>query len=331
MFKGTHRQNVRSMRFENLEDRRLMAGSVDIHLDGANLEVIGTADRDKISVYYDDSGQTIHVKTYDYLDAYGWVESQHQEFDADDISFIRIRGAGDDDVIYNSTEKDSEIFGGAGNDWIYGGAGVDSIFGKDGDDTIYGNGGDDYLSGWDGNDYIKGNRGNDSVDAGTGDDYVVGGQGNDILMGAAGNDTLKGRDGDDFLAGHSGNDRLYGEDGNDTLLGLEGNDWLAGGHGDDLLKGGLDNDTLLGNLGDDRLYGEGGTDYLLGQDGNDYLNGGSKGGSDGERDYMWGGPGADTFVQHRYFRPSSGNRPFVIGYLEETIYDFNGFAGDRYA
>ena len=117
---STHRHNVRSMRFENLEDRRLMAGSVDIHLDGANLEVIGTADRDKLSVFYDDSGQTIHVKAYEYVGGY-WVESQHREFDADDIAFIRIRGAGDDDVIYNSTEKDSEIFGGAGNDWISGG------------------------------------------------------------------------------------------------------------------------------------------------------------------------------------------------------------------
>ncbi|QDT50035.1 Bifunctional hemolysin/adenylate cyclase precursor [Symmachiella dynata] len=325
----THRQNVRSMRFENLEDRRLMAGSVDIHLDGANLEVIGTADRDKLSVFYDDSGQTIHVKAYEYVGGY-WVESQHREFDADDIAFIRIRGAGDDDVIYNSTEKDSEIFGGAGNDWISGGAGVDSIYGKEGDDTIYGNGGDDYLRGDEGDDYIKGNKGDDVVDAGQGDDYVVGGQGDDILMGSFGNDTLKGRDGNDALIGHSGNDRIYGEAGDDTLLGMEGNDWLAGGHGDDVLRGGSGRDTLLGNLGDDRLYGESGTDYLKGQDGNDYLNGGSKNSSDGERDYMWGGPGADTFVQHWHFRPSSANRPFVIGYLEETIYDFNGFAGDRY-
>ncbi len=327
---NSNRLHQRLMHFENLEERRLMAGSVDIRLDGANLEVTGTADRDKISVYYDDSGQTIHVKTYDYLDAYGWVEAQHREFDADDISFIRIRGAGSDDIIYNATEINSEIYGGAGNDWIYGGAGVDSIYGKDGDDTIYGNGGNDYLRGDDGDDHIKGNRGDDTVDAGTGNDYVAGGRGNDILLGGAGNDTLKGRHGNDFLAGHSGNDRIYGEGGHDTLLGMEGNDWVVGGHGDDLLKGGSGNDTLLGNLGDDRLYGEGGTDYLKGQDGNDYLNGGDKYGSDGERDYMWGGTGADTFVQHWHFGSTGGYRGFVIGYAEEMIYDFNGFAGDRY-
>ncbi|TWU14928.1 Bifunctional hemolysin/adenylate cyclase precursor [Symmachiella macrocystis] len=322
----THRNNIRSMNFENLEDRRLMAGSVDIHLDGANLEVIGTADRDKLSVHYDDSGQTIHVRAYEYVGG-NWVESQHREFDADDISFIRIRGAGSDDVIYNSTEKQSEIFGGAGDDWIYGGGGKDSIYGKDGDDTIYGNSGDDYLRGDDGNDYIKGNKGNDVVDAGTGNDYVVGGRGDDILMGAAGNDTIKGRDGNDALIGHDGNDKLYGEAGNDSLFGMGGNDWLAGDHGDDLLKGGNGNDTLLGNSGDDRLKGEAGTDYLKGQDGNDYLDGGA----DGKRDYLWGGTGADTFEQYWHFGSANSNRPFVIGYSEETIYDFNGFAGDRYA
>ncbi|TWU14931.1 Bifunctional hemolysin/adenylate cyclase precursor [Symmachiella macrocystis] len=119
---------------------------------------------------------------------------------------------------------------------------------------------------------------------------------------------------------------MFGENGDDLIIGLEGNDWLAGGQGNDLLKGGYGNDTLLGNLGVDHLYGEQGTDYIKGQDGNDYLNGGA----DGSRDHMWGGTGADTFKQYWHFGASYGYRPFMIGYQEETIYDFNGLAGDRY-
>ncbi|TWU14929.1 hypothetical protein CA54_37990 [Symmachiella macrocystis] len=46
---------LRTLSLEQVEERRLMAGSVDIYQDGSNLEVIGSADRDKLSVYYDDS------------------------------------------------------------------------------------------------------------------------------------------------------------------------------------------------------------------------------------------------------------------------------------
>jgi Ca2+-binding RTX toxin-like protein len=70
------------------------------------------------------------------------------------------------------------------------------------------------------------------------------------------------------------------------------------------LYGGLGNDTLNGGGGSDLLYGDGGNDTLNGQGGNDALFGGTGddtldgGGTDGRRDVLVGGPGADTFNRY---------------------------------
>jgi hypothetical protein len=126
----------------------------------------------------------------------------------------------------------------------------------------------------------------------------AGGDGNDILdvddaVGAAvwaqgghGNDTLVGGSGRDYLYGGAGNDQIYGGRHSDRLYGESGNDRLHGQTGSDRLIGGPDDDELYGGTGSDRLYGGAGNDHLDG--GFDYYS-----------DYLFGGTGKDTFVQHQ--------------------------------
>ncbi len=318
--------NTRKLSLESLEDRRLLSGDVGVEQDGANLVITGTDEREQVEVFYDNGGDTIRVNVFQYLSGSGWTQVKTRSFDADLIGLVRFDGGAGDDLFYNHTDIRGEAWGGAGNDQLFGGSGVDSLYGGDGEDVLFGNDGNDYLRGDAGDDYLKGKNGHDVIDAGTGDDYVNGGDGDDILMGAAGNDTLWGRDGNDALIGHAGNDRMYGQGGNDSLLGMEGDDWVVGGHGNDLLRGNSGNDTLLGNLGDDKLYGGDGMDYLNGQDGDDYLDGGA----DGYRDWLRGGPGADTF-QHRsrIFSRYGIYSPGLFGSWADQVVDFNYYEGDR--
>jgi hypothetical protein len=76
---------------------------------------------------------------------------------------------------------------------------------------------------------------------------------------------------------------LYGDDGHDTILGTpyvdriygqSGNDWLNGNNGDDWIWGGQDNDFVVGNGDNDHLYGDAGNDILIGHTGLDYTSGG---------------------------------------------------------
>lgn len=113
-----------------------------------------------------------------------------------------------------------------------------------------------------------------------------GGTGNDTLYASRVGSVLNGGDGDDVLIGSLGGDQLNGGAGADRLYGYEGNDVLDGGSGADGLWGGTGHDTLSGRTG---------LDTLRGGDGNDHLNGGE----DNTRDYLYGGPGADTFVRFR--------------------------------
>jgi Ca2+-binding RTX toxin-like protein len=124
--------------------------------------------------------------------------------------------------------------------------------------------------------------------------------------------------------------KVYGYDGNDLVVNGTskfseyymgyGNDTVYGGYGDDTIRGGEGDDRLYGGYGQDKLYGEGGTDLLYGQYGNDYLDGGY----DGKKDYLSGGSGMDTFVQHYKDNWLFGNTPQY-----ENLVDFNRDDGDR--
>ncbi len=109
---------------------------------------------------------------------------------------------------------------------------------------------------------------------------------------------------------------LNGSDGFDTIYGGDGNDILYGGSGNDILTGQAGNDWVQGDSGDDMLFGEGGSDTLLGGYGNDYLTGGN----DGAYDALYGGPGADTFVNDWYYGP--------FGYTNrDQPRDYKGYYG----
>jgi Ca2+-binding RTX toxin-like protein len=142
-----------------------------------------------------------------------------------------------------------------------------------------------------------------------GNDTLNGGNANDTLFGGDGYDTLYGNGGNDYLNGGNQDDYLNGGDGNDTLAGESGNDQMRGGDGDDTLHGGDGFDSLSGDFGSDVLYGDAGNDYL-------------NGGWDGSNDLLYGGTGADTFVQ--YYNPT-----WWGGYVaEDTLADKNDSEGD---
>ena len=154
--------------------------------------------------------------------------------------------------------------------------GVDTIIGTALDNILTAGDSDDTVSGAGGNDLLQGHLGDDTLNGGDGADRLFGGRGNDVLNGDSGNDVLHGQPGTDTLNGGAGNDRLLGSSGADTLNGGSGNDVLNGGSGNDSLMGGAGIDRLLGLSGDDTLSGGG---LAV-----------------GERDFLIGGNGADTFV-----------------------------------
>ena len=110
--------------------------------------------------------------------------------------------------------RDNELSGGRGSDFIFGFGGNDRIFGNAGSDYLFG--------GW----------GNDRVSGGRGDDYVNGGWGNDHLFGGSGNDTIIAGHGDDKVSGGKGDDMLYGGAGADKFA-FNPN---RAGEGDDVIK-----------------------------------------------------------------------------------------------
>jgi hypothetical protein len=101
-----------------------------------------------------------------------------------------------------------------------------------------------------------------------------------VMIGAA----LLGLATDDALAnavlGSGEDDSLRGSGAGETLVGFGGGDETWGLAGDDALSGGG---------GDDELYGGDGQDALLGGAGDDFIEA-----RDGERDYVWCGPGDDA-------------------------------------
>ena len=100
-----------------------------------------------------------------------------------------------------------------------------------------------------------------------------------------------------LIQGNNSNNRLHGTEGDDRIEGL--GSW-------DILNGNGGNDELIGGAGLDRLHGGTGSDVL---NGTDEINAGA-----GERDYLSGGAGADTFIlgdANKVYYIDSGNLDFV--------------------
>lgn len=184
------------------------------------------------------------------------------------LSEEKVFGTDGNDQITTS-DKDTFVLGGNGNDMIVGGKGGDMLAGGAGNDTIYGGAGDDYLAGDAGNDILYGGEGNDILFGGAGNDYLDGGAGSDVLCGGSGDDTL---------VWSAGNDMLMGNEGNDTFIindGVKGNAQLKWernftNFGDDVVKfeGSMAKDSsLLLNFADEIRF----ADMKWSQNGNDII------------------------------------------------------------
>ncbi len=248
-----------------------------------------------------------------------------------------VRGEGGDDTLMGDDYTigaggNDYLDGGSGNDYLYGMLGADYLYGGDGADVLYGGDGNDSLDGGLGNDQLYGDAGDDTLYESDGYNTLRGGYGNDSIYGGpladsiygdAGNDYIEGRNGGDSIDGGADHDTIYGGNDNDWIYGGSGNDYLDGGYGNDVLSGQDGGDTLRGSYGNDSLYGGAGTDYLYGDADNDYLDGGN----DYTKDYLYGGYGADEFVNYYTIIEDYYGR---IRYIyQEHIGDFYSIEGDR--
>ncbi|HKH09918.1 MAG TPA: hypothetical protein VKA73_02120 [Rubrobacter sp.] len=115
-----------------------------------------------------------------------------------------------------------------------------------------------------------------------------------VLLGLAADDALAGA-----VLGGGSDDALLGSGKGETLVGFGGDDQIRGLGGDDALSGGG---------GDDELYGGAGHDVLLGGAGDDFIEA-----RDGERDYVWCGPGDDTVSADPVDRVSGNCETLYVG------------------
>ena len=223
-------------------------------------------------------------------------------------------------VIVVSSNANTTLNGGAGDDTILGGSGNDYIDGGIGNDTIYGYGGNDTLAGGSDVDQLSGGTGNDTYlfGRGSGQDLVYEGDatpGNmdtilldsDILPADI---SLKRTNNYDLLLSIQGTtDTLtisswYAETGASLVEHIafcDGTVWWdvdairgmtlqQASEGDNELYGTNGADIIHGMGGNDILYGLADNDTLYGDSGNDTLDGGSG------ADLMIGGTGDDTYI-----------------------------------
>ncbi len=292
------------LEFENLEERRLLAATIDYNATYDIVSIYGTSANDVAEVKLGSPGQ-VNVVAWDSI-------STNQRLITEPVVEVRFYGNDGNDWFRNYTSIKTLAYGSFGIDTLVGGGGADKLYGQDGNDQLWGFAGNDELRGGNGDDYVVGGLdvdtlygelGIDQLWGEGGIDYLVGGDGADKLYGQDGDDWLYGQAGDDTLDGGNGNDYLNGSYGNDQLWAYAGNDRLYGGDGDDYLVGGLDDDALYGDAGADQVWGEGGNDnvngggdndIVAGQDGTDRVAG-----DDGD-DRVYGDGGNDTLYGGRH-------------------------------
>ena len=91
--------------------------------------------------------------------------------------------------ILSTGNKDQDVEGTTGDDYIAGGNAKDTLRGRAGRDTLLGNNGNDILYGEAGNDILDGGNGTDLLFGGLGNDKLTGGNGPDTFVFAAGEGT----------------------------------------------------------------------------------------------------------------------------------------------
>ena len=342
----------RRLRWENLEERQLMACDIDFANGQFYVEGSNVGDRVEVS----------HLKIHgNYVPgAKVTLQCGRETTEMSRLGTIKrvvFRGRDGNDTFINNTAVPSLVYGGNGNDHLRGGSGKDTLVGDNGTDYIFGNGGDDllygkrdsdYLWGGDGddrldgssgNDVLKGEKGKDTLFGGTGRDQLYGGDHRDRLYGGHHDDSLYGGSGNDYLNGQAHNDRIYGGSGHDEIYGNSGDDRIYGQAGNDTIYGGTGHDTIYAGAGHDKVYGSYGEDQLFGESGNDTLYGGGdndylSGGRD--NDALYGGLGRDTLFGNQgndglyggygydSLRGGSGADRFLITTLVDNVRDLQG-------
>jgi hypothetical protein len=199
-FKNRGQNKTRSafnkqIRFESLEDRRLMA--VDMFLDQQTgiLYMEGTdTTRDSAEIRIDTKGtsSTTDDRVVATLKTSTGVGNLSKNYARSSVKEIVFNGYAGNDKFNNRTSIPSEADGGTGNDILLGGYSKDTVYGGDGKDYIDGRNGNDKLYGGSNNDLIFGDKGDDFIYGGTGADFLFGGVGRDSIWGESGMDSLDG-------------------------------------------------------------------------------------------------------------------------------------------
>lgn len=261
------------------DDTFVWSAGWDYYWGGSGYDIMDLSARPSGLHFGYDNGDPYSLWSYD---GSGWF-----------FEIERFIGTAYGDVIVTSN-IDTTINGGGGNDQLHGAGGNDIFYGDQGNDYLSGGNGRDTLYGGDDNDQLFGGNGNDYLLGGNGTDMLRGGAGSDVLDGGAGVDTADYSDSgaavhvdlsedsrfyggfgtggdaqDDVLfdieniVGSAHNDMLKGSNNVDNRLeGGSGDDWLDGRGGNDVLIGGAGNDTLIGGAGADRLEGGSGIDHV---------------------------------------------------------------------
>ena len=199
---------------------------------------------------------------------------------------------GDGDDILTDQFGDDVLRGGNGNDVIQSGSGIDVAIGGSGNDVIlsvggaateiFAGAGDDFIRGvvtngggqlgGDGNDWIQGGGGGNGDNGAPDTDDVAG---HDVFVGDGADDRSTGEGGDDIFVGSAGLDRLFGGSGFDWATYKNGN---GNGVNVDLNANALvpvpviaqrflQIEGLSGSAGDDQLFGSNVTAATIGLEG----------------------------------------------------------------
>jgi hypothetical protein len=104
--------NNRKMKFENLEDRRLMAADIDLDANGI-IQIEGTDENDTIEISYTYDNAEIDEVLVVIRDADGDV-IEDKDYDVEDVNWINVYAKDGDDYVVNNTDINMTADGGAG-------------------------------------------------------------------------------------------------------------------------------------------------------------------------------------------------------------------------
>ena len=200
--RGPQRRSAACLSVEPLESRDVLANISFIESSGVVL-INGDYRTNGAKVHLIESNLEVSV-TRGFHKVNGvWEEdvADLQTFEPGVVTRIVFLGRGGNDYFRNTTSKQSQVFGGDGDDKLDGGLGADRILGGLGSDEIRGFGGDDYISDSSGKNKPYGDGGYDRLYGGNDADFIHGGNEVDTIVTVGG--------GKDSITGGSSNDHVW--------------------------------------------------------------------------------------------------------------------------